>query len=204
MVQIKENSIVRFASLEVMENLFEAGKLSKKPVSVNDYYGIVRDSFKDVYYVEFFNRSTKSLDVMAVASDDIVEIGGLYNLIKTSVMSRESKNTVNRIKPKKKEIEKESNDKKEEMNNSTENTTESSPESLEGLRIISTGKYQFFTSKEDFISKIEAAGGVYQGSVNNKLNYLVVCSGANQKRIEACRVLGITEISEYDFYNRIK
>ena len=204
MAQIKENSIVRFASLEVMENLFEAGKLSKKPVSVNDYYGIVRDSFKDVYYVEFFNKSIKSLDVMAVASDDIVEIGGLYNLIKTSVMSRESKNTVNRIKPKKKEIEKESNDKKEEMNNSTENTTQSSPESLEDLRIISTGKYQFFTSKEDFISKIEAAGGVYQGSVNDKLNYLVVCSGANQKRIEACRALGITEISEYDFYNRIK
>lgn len=204
MAQIKENSIVRFASLEVMENLFEAGKLSKKPVSVNDYYGIVRDSFKDVYYVEFFNKSIKSLDVMAVASDDVVEIGGLYNLIKTSVMSRESKNIVNRIKPKKKEIEKESNDKKEEMNNSTKNTTESSPESLEGLRIISTGKYQFFTSKEDFISKIEAAGGVYQGSVNGKLNYLVVCSGANQKRIEACRALGITEISEYDFYNRIK
>ena len=97
MAQIKENSIVRFASLEVMENLFEAGKLSKKPVSVNDYYGIVRDSFKDVYYVEFFNKSIKSLDVMAVASDDIVEIGGLYNLIKTSVMSRESKNIVHRI-----------------------------------------------------------------------------------------------------------
>ena len=204
MVQIKENSIVRFASLEVMENLFEAGKLSKKPVSVDDYYGIVRDSFKDVYYVEFFNKSIKSLDVMAVANDDIVEIGGLYNLIKASVMSRESKNIVDRIKPKKKEIEKESNDKKEEMNISTDNTTESSPESLEGLRIISTGKYQFFTSKEDFISKIEAAGGVYQGSVNDKLNYLVVCSGANQKRVEACRALGITEISEYDFYNRIK
>ena len=204
MVQIKENSIVRFASLEVMENLFEAGKLSKKPVSVDDYYGIVRDSFKDVYYVEFFNKSIKSLDVMAVANDDIVEIGGLYNLIKASVMSRESKNIVDRIKPKKKEIEKESNDKKEEMNISTDNTTESSPESLEGLRIISAGKYQFFTSKEDFISKIEAAGGVYQGSVNDKLNYLVVCSGANQKRVEACRALGITEISEYDFYNRIK
>lgn len=204
MAQIKENSIVRFASLEVMENLFEAGKLSKKPVSVDDYYGIVRDSFKDVYYVEFFNKSIKSLDVMAVANDDIVEIGGLYNLIKASVMSRESKNIVDRIKPKKKEIEKESNDKKEEMNISTDNTTESSPESLEGLRIISTGKYQFFTSKEDFISKIEAAGGVYQGSVNDKLNYLVVCSGANQKRVEACRALGITEISEYDFYNRIK
>ena len=204
MAQIKENSIVRFASLEVMENLFEAGKLSKKPVSVDDYYGIVRDSFKDVYYVEFFNKSIKSLDVMAVANDDIVEIGGLYNLIKTSVMSRESKNIVDRIKPKKKEIEKESNDKKEEMNISTDNTTESSPESLEGLRIISTGKYQFFTSKEDFISKIEAAGGVYQGSVNDKLNFLVVCSGANQKRVEACRALGITEISEYDFYNRIK
>ena len=204
MAQIKENSIVRFASLEVMENLFEAGKLSKKPVSVDDYYGIVRDSFKDVYYVEFFNKSIKSLDVMAVANDDIVEIGGLYNLIKASVMSRESKNIVDRIKKKKKEIEKESNDKKEEMNISTDNTTESSPESLEGLRIISTGKYQFFTSKEDFISKIEAAGGVYQGSVNDKLNYLVVCSGANQKRVEACRALGITEISEYDFYNRIK
>lgn len=204
MAQIKENSIVRFASLEVMENLFEAGKLSKKPVSVDDYYGIVRDSFKDVYYVEFFNKSIKSLDVMAVANDDIVEIGGLYNLIKASVMSRESKNIVDRIKPKKKEIEKESNDKKEEMNISTDDTTESSPESLEGLRIISTGKYQFFTSKEDFISKIEAAGGVYQGSVNDKLNYLVVCSGANQKRVEACRALGITEISEYDFYNRIK
>lgn len=204
MAQIKENSIVRFASLEVMENLFEAGKLSKKPVSVDDYYGIVRDSFKDVYYVEFFNKSIKSLDVMAVANDDIVEIGGLYNLIKASVMSRESKNIVDRIKPKKKEIEKESNDKKEEMNISTDNTTESSPESLEGLRIISTGKYQFFTSKEDFISKIEAAGGVYQGSVNDKLNFLVVCSGANQKRVEACRALGITEISEYDFYNRIK
>lgn len=203
---IKENSIVRFTSVEVANKLFASKNLHTRINSVNDYYGIVRDSYNELYYVEFFNHTTKTLDVIAVPANAVEKIGGLYDIIKKSVMSIESKNVVNKIKPVKKEekkIEVISNENKQEQTNTISDTTKSSPTSLEGLRIISTGKYKFFSSKEDFISKVESEGGIYQGTLNSKLNYIVVCSGANQKRIESCKALGITEISEYDFYNRI-
>lgn len=202
---IKENSIVRFTSVEVANNLFASHNLPTRINSVDDYYGIVKDSYNELYYVEFFNHTTKTLDILAVPANAVEKIGGLYDIIKKSVMSSESKNIVAKIKPakKEKEIEVISNENNQEQTNTISNTTKSSPASLKDLRIISTGKYQFFTSKEDFISEIESNGGVYQGAVNSKLDYIVVCSGANQKRLESCRAIGITEISEYDFYNRV-
>ena len=100
---IKENSIVRFTSVEVANNLFASKNLPTRINSVDDYYGIVRDSYNELYYVEFFNHTTKNLDIFAVPTNAVEKIGGLYDIIKKSVMSSESKNIVAKIKPAKKE-----------------------------------------------------------------------------------------------------
>lgn len=75
-----------------------------------------------------------------------------------------------------------------------------------GKRFCITGKSMRFASRKEFAEKISSLGGQVTGSVNARLDYLIVCGEKSAQwaysthgtKIEAALRLGIKIVSEFD------
>ena len=202
--------------LDVVKYKDPAGILAAHPeyksfFDLSAQYGIVRDAFQDVVYVEFIYKN-KSLGVEARNVEDLERLGSVYDLIKGGLLpaiSPSVKEKVVREKPAKKDKRAKAN---KEEKTSEETLTEiqqpanvSSPTNkLAGIRILPTGLFKHF-SRQSFVDNIVANGGIYaSGGVNKKLDILVVGKAAGPAKINKAKELGIKMISEEDYLEMIK
>ncbi len=80
--------------------------------------------------------------------------------------------------------------------------TEKEGNSLEGLTLLYTGTFEYFT-REEIEKKIEANGGRLVSGVSKKLNYLIVGEGAGPSKLKKAADLGVKTISEQEFMTMI-
>ena len=175
-------------------------------------YGIVRDAFQDVVYVEFIYKN-KSLGVEARNVEDLERLGSVYDLIKGGLLPAISptviyKEKIVREKPAKEDKSAKANKEKASEETLTEiqqPANVSSPTNkLAGIRILPTGLFKHF-SRQSFVDNIVANGGIYaSGGVNKKLDILVVGKAAGPAKINKAKELGIKMISEEDYLEMIK
>ena len=212
---INTNSIVKFSSVEALNKAYTNNKITKNTTNLDDYYGIVRDSYKTGYYVEFFNKTSKALDIAFYEEVDLTPCGGLYDLIKNSVVGSQTKA---KIQSAKKKISKETNilektskvDESRELQKELNAPKETldidalSKEQLKGKRVLSTGKFFMIKDIDRFKELLQQNGMLYTPSVTKNLDILVECSKANSSRIRKARENGAIIISEYKFYKILK
>ena len=205
---IKELDVVKYKD---PTGILAAHPEYKSFFDLSAQYGIVRDAFQDVVYVEFIYKN-KSLGVEARNVADLERLGTVYDLIKGGLLpaiSPSVKEKVVREKPAKKDKRAKAN---KEEKTSEETLTEiqqpanvSSPTNkLKGIRILPTGLFNHF-SRQSFVDNIVANGGIYaSGGVNKKLDILVVGKAAGPAKINRAKELGIKMISEEDYLEMIK
>lgn len=208
---INTNSIVKFSSIEALNKAYTDNKITKNATNLDDYYGIVRDSYKTGYYVEFFNKTSKALDIAFYEESDLTPCGGLYDLIKNSVVGSQTKAKVQSAK---KKISKESNkevktyktdESQKELNVSKEtlDIRTLTKETLKGKKVLSTGRFYMLKDIDRFKSVLEQYGMIYTPAVNKSLDILVACPKANSARIKKAKDNGALVITEYEFYKII-
>lgn len=75
------------------------------------------------------------------------------------------------------------------------------PQVLAGLRIVFTGKSQYFVG-DDVEKFIEAHGAKCSHKVDKNIDLLVTGNKPGQKKVDAAEQLGIREMSEEEFFER--
>ena len=210
---ISTNSIVKFSSEDAIKRAYDSKKISKNTTNLNEYYGIVRDSYKSGYYVEFFNHSSNSLDIAFYEESDLQRCGGLYDLIKNSVCCTQTKAKVQAAKKKdvsnkkdisfdeiKKPLPQAPNENFKSYKCVDENSDPStlSKEDLKGKRVLFTGKFLFYKNTDNFKDTLSENGIIYQPNVTSKLDILVVGSKGNVGRINKARNVRALIITEYE------
>lgn len=182
-------------------------------INLDAQYGIVRDAFLDVVYVEFF-YGNKSLGVEARKVADLDRIGPMYDIIKKSLLPAPApvvKEKIVREKPAKEDnTVKKEKPAKAVKDHVTKLTATQQPANagsksnkLAGLRILPTGLFERFT-RQGFVDNIIANGGIYaSGGVNKKLDILVVGKAAGPAKVKKAKELGIKIIYEMDYIDMI-
>jgi len=204
MTNIKELDIVKYANPETLEE--------QKPnygEGLAGLYGIVRDTYKDKCYVEFFNKRNKTLDVVCRPYTELVKVGSMYELISRGanpvgpkVIVKEVKVKEPKVKEPKVKVAKAPKEHKAVVKEVHAPVLET--DKLHGLRILPTGLFDNF-SRSSFIDSIIANGGIYgSGGVNKKLDILVVGRAAGPAKINKANELGIRMISEEDYLAMLK
>ena len=206
---IKELDVVKYKD---PTGILAAHPEYKSFFDLSAQFGIVRDAFQDVVYVEFIYKN-KSLGVEARNVADLERLGTVYDLIKGGLLPAISptviyKEKVVREKPAKKDKRAKANKEKSTEETLTEiqqPANVSSPTNkLAGIRILPTGLFKHF-SRQSFVDNIVANGGIYaSGGVNKKLDILVVGKAAGPAKINKAKELGIKMISEEDYLEMIK
>ena len=206
---IKELDVVKYKD---PTGILAAHPEYKSFFDLSAQFGIVRDAFQDVVYVEFIYKN-KSLGVEARNVADLERLGSVYDLIKGGLLPAISptviyKEKVVREKPAKKDKRAKANKEKSTEETLTEiqqPANVSSPTNkLAGIRILPTGLFKHF-SRQSFVDNIVANGGIYaSGGVNKKLDILVVGKAAGPAKINKAKELGIKMISEEDYLEMIK
>lgn len=178
---------------------------------ISEQFGIVRDAFQDVVYVEFIYKN-KSLGVEARNVADLERLGTVYDLIKGGLLPAISPNVNYKEKAVREKSAKEAKVNKEKLDNTDKSDEEtlteiqqpinagSTSNKLAGIRILPTGLFKHF-SRQGFVDNIIANGGIYaSGGVNKKLDILVVGKAAGPAKINKAKELGnIKIISEEDY-----
>lgn len=181
-------------------------------INLDAQYGIVRDAFLDVVYVEFF-YANKSLGVEARKVADLDRIGPMYDIIKKSLLPAPAPVVIEKIvreKPVKENKDKKEKPAKAVKDPVTKLTPTQQPANagsksnkLAGLRILPTGLFERFT-RQGFVDNIIANGGIYaSGGVNKKLDILVVGKAAGPAKVKKAKELGIKIIYEMDYIDMI-
>lgn len=195
----KELDIVKYANPEELEtNKPEYG------TKLADLYGIVRDTYRNKVYVEFFKKNGKTLNIVCRPNEELELVGSLYDLVK------KGSTPIVIPKPVKVKVEKSNEEKvrkprgprklkaKSDIDISTTSTK------LHGLRILPTGLFDHF-SRSGFVDSIINNGGIYgSGGVNKKLDILVVGRAAGPAKISKATELGIRMIDEATYLEMIK
>lgn len=205
MTKIKELDIVKYANPETLEE--------QKPnygEGLAGLYGIVRDTYKDKCYVEFFNKRNKTLDVVCRPYIELVKVGSMYELISRGanpvgpkIIVKEVKVKEPKVKEPKVKVAKAPKEHKAVVKEVHAPVLGQSNK-LSGLRILPTGLFDNF-SRSSFIDSIIANGGIYgSGGVNKKLDILVVGRAAGPAKINKANELGIRMISEEDYLAMLK
>ena len=203
--------------LDVVKYKDPAGILAAHPeyksfFDLSAQYGIVRDAFQDVVYVEFIYKN-KSLGVEARNVADLERLGSVYDLIKGGLLPAISPTVIYKEKVVREKPAKKDKRAKADKNKASEETlteiqqpanASSASNKLAGIRILPTGLFKHF-SRQSFVDNIVANGGIYaSGGVNKKLDILVVGKAAGPAKINRAKELGIKMISEEDYLEMIK
>lgn len=194
--------------------ILEAHPEYASPINLDAQYGIVRDAFLDVVYVEFF-YGNKSLGVEARKVADLDRIGPMYDIIKKSLLPAPAPVVKEKVVIVREKAAKEDKDKKEKPAKAVKDpVTKLTPtqqpanagsksNKLAGLRILPTGLFERFT-RQGFVDNIIANGGIYaSGGVNKKLDILVVGKAAGPAKVKKAKELGIKIIYEMDYIDMI-
>jgi NAD-dependent DNA ligase len=200
---------IKFKELDIVKYNNPAAVEESHPhygTGLDALYGIVRDSFEDVIYVEFFLK-TKTLGVEARSVDMMTKVGSMYDLIKKGSLPAPAPTVIYKEKIVREKVAKEPKAKKEKVAKAApvevevvaETTTVESSNKLQGIRILPTGLFTRF-SRQGFVDNIIANGGIYgSGGVNKKLDILVVGKAAGPAKINKARELGIKMITEDEY-----
>jgi NAD-dependent DNA ligase len=202
---------IKFKELDIVKYNNPAAVEESHPhygTGLDALYGIVRDSFEDVIYVEFFLK-TKTLGVEARSVDMMTKVGSMYDLIKKGSLPTPAPTVIYKEKIVREKVAKEPKAKKEKVAKAApvevevvaETTTveASTSNKLHGIRILPTGLFTRF-SRQGFVDNIIANGGIYgSGGVNKKLDILVVGKAAGPAKINKARELGIKMITEDEY-----
>lgn len=195
--------------------ILEAHPEYASAINLDAQYGIVRDAFLDVVYVEFF-YGNKSLGVEARKVADLDRIGPMYDIIKKSLLPAPAPVVKEKVVIVHEKSTKEDNAVKKEKpakavkDPVTKFTPTQQPANagsksnkLAGLRILPTGLFERFT-RQGFVDNIIANGGIYaSGGVNKKLDILVVGKAAGPAKVKKAKELGIKIIYEMDYIDMI-
>lgn len=208
---IKELDVVKYKD---PAGILEAHPEYESPINLDAQYGVVHDAFEDVVYVEFIYKG-KSLGVEARNVADLDRVGSLYDLIKKGSLPVVAPTVIYKEKIVREKSTKEAKVKKEKpvkavKDPETKLTATQQPANagsisnkLAGIRILPTGLFTRF-SRQGFVDNIIANGGIYaSGSVNKKLDILVVGKAAGPAKINKAKELGIKMISEEDYLEMI-
>lgn len=195
----KELDVVKYVNPEELEvNKPEYG------TKLADLYGIIRDSYRDTVYVEFFKKNGKTLDIVNRPIAELEKVGSLYDLVKKGsnpiVITKTVKVKVE--KPAKEKVRKPRSPRKLKEDSIVD--VSSTSNKLNGLRILPTGLFDHF-SRARFVDSIINNGGIYgSGGVNKKLDILVVGRAAGPAKINKAKELGIRMIDEDTYLGMIK
>ena len=194
--------------------ILEAHPEYASPINLDAQYGIVRDAFLDVVYVEFF-YGNKSLGVEARKVADLDRIGPMYDIIKKSLLPAPAPIIKEKVVIVREKAAKEDKVKKEKPAKAVKDpvikltptqqpaNAGSKSNKLAGLRILPTGLFERFT-RQGFVDNIIANGGIYaSGGVNKKLDILVVGKAAGPAKVKKAKELGIKIIYEMDYIDMI-
>lgn len=195
----KELDVVKYVNPEELEaNKPEYG------TKLADLYGIIRDSYRETVYVEFFKKNGKSLDIVCRPIGELERVGSLYDLIK------KGSTPIVIMKPAKVKVEKSEEEKvrkprsPRKLKAASDIDVSATSTKLHGLRILPTGLFDHF-SRSGFVDSIVNNGGIYgSGGVNKKLDILVVGRAAGPAKINKATELGIRMIDEATYLEMIK
>jgi NAD-dependent DNA ligase len=195
----KELDVVKYVNPEELEaNKPEYG------TKLADLYGIIRDSYRETVYVEFFKKNGKSLDIVCRPIGELERVGSLYDLIK------KGSTPIVIMKPVKVKAEKSEEEKvrkprsPRKLKAASDIDVSATSTKLHGLRILPTGLFDHF-SRSGFVDSIVNNGGIYgSGGVNKKLDILVVGRAAGPAKINKATELGIRMIDEATYLEMIK
>jgi len=195
----KELDVVKYVNPEELEaNKPEYG------TKLADLYGIIRDSYRETVYVEFFKKNGKTLDIVSRPIGELERVGSLYDLVKKGSTPIVIPKPV-KVKAEKSEEEKVRKPRSPRKLKATSDIDVSATSTkLHGLRILPTGLFDHF-SRSGFVDSIVNNGGIYgSGGVNKKLDILVVGRAAGPAKINKATELGIRMIDEATYLEMIK
>lgn len=198
----KELDVVKYVNPEELEvNKPEYG------TKLAELYGIIRDSYRETVYVEFFKKNGKTLDIVSRPIGELERVGSLYDLVKKGSTPIVIPKPVE-VKAKKSEEEKVREPRiprrLKAASDININVYSATSNKLNGLRILPTGFFDLF-SRWDFEDSIVNNGGIYgSGGVNKKLDILVVGRAAGPAKIKKATELGIRMIDEATYLEMIK
>lgn len=195
----KELDIVKYINPEELEaNKPEYG------TKLAELYGIIRDSYKNTVYVEFFKKNNKTLDIVSRPIGELEKVGTLYDLIKKGLTPIVVAKPV-KVKAEKSEEEKVRKPRSpRKLKAASDIDVSTTSTKLRGLRILPTGLFDHF-SRSGFVDSIVNNGGIYgSGGVNKKLDILVVGRAAGPAKLNKAKELGIRMIDEATYLEMIK
>lgn len=196
-----------FKNLDVVKYINPEELEANKPeygTKLADLYGIIRDSYRETVYVEFFKKNGKTLDIVSRPVGELERVGSLYDLVK------KGSTPIVIAKPVKVKVEKSEEEKvrkprsPRKLKEASDIDVSATSTKLHGLRILPTGFFDHF-SRSGFVDSIVNNGGIYgSGGVNKKLDILVVGRAAGPAKINKATELGIRMIDEATYLEMIK